>query len=150
MKKKMKINIKVILIVIIVFVLGIVVLNKNSNKEDTTEHVEKNNTQTNVVKLMQVTSENFETEVLKSDKTVVVEFYANWCEPCKEYEPILEALATENTDIKVVKVNVDTSNDIATKYKIISIPTTVVIKNGEEVNRVVGMMKKEHILEMTK
>jgi len=99
---------------------------------------------------MKVTSANFEEEVLNSDKTVLIDFYADWCGPCKAYSPIVEAVASENEDIKVVKINVDDAQDLAIKYQVMSIPTTVVIKNGQEVNRAVGMMSKSDLVEMVK
>ena len=102
------------------------------------------------MEILSVTSANFEKEVINSDKTVLIDFYADWCGPCKAYSPIVESVATENQDIKVVKINVDNAQDIAIKYQVMSIPTTVVIKNGQEINRAVGMMSKSDLLEMVK
>lgn len=81
---------------------------------------------------------------------VIVDFYADWCGPCKAYAPIVEAFAAENEDIKVVKVNVDDSEDLAIKYNAMSIPTTVVIKNGKEVNRAIGIISKSNLAELVK
>ncbi|MFV0519370.1 MAG: thioredoxin [Lachnospirales bacterium] len=97
-----------------------------------------------------VNESNFDTEVLGSDKVVLVDFYADWCGPCKMVAPILEEIATENTDIKVCKVNVDNSQDLAGKYGVVSIPTLVVIKNGEVVNKHVGALPKDKILSLVK
>ena len=102
------------------------------------------------MEIIKVTSQNFEEEVLNSEKTVVIDFYADWCGPCKLYGPIVEAVANENKDVKVVKVNVDNAQDIAVNYQVMSIPTTVIIKNGKEVERAVGMISKSELLEMVK
>lgn len=102
------------------------------------------------MEVLKVTSENFEEEVLKSDKTVLIDFYADWCGPCKMLSPIIEAVANENKDIKVVKINVDNAQDLAIEYQVMSIPTIVVIKSGQEVNRTVGVVSKSQIEEMVK
>ena len=83
------------------------------------------------MEVMKVTTANFEEEVLNSDKTVLIDFYADWCGPCKMFSPIVESVAEENEDIKVVKIDVDNAQDLAIKYQIMSIPTIVVIKNGQ-------------------
>lgn len=97
-----------------------------------------------------ITSENFEIEVLKSEKTVLVDFYADWCGPCKMLSPVVDEVAQENEDIKVVKINVDEAQNVAMKYNIMSIPTLVVIKNGQETSRSVGVIDKSQILDMIK
>ena len=102
------------------------------------------------MEVMKVTSANFEEEVLNSDKAVLIDFYADWCGPCKMFSPVVESVAEENEDIKVVKIDVDNAQDLAIKYQIMSIPTIVVIKNGQEVNRNVGVISKSQILEMVK
>ncbi len=93
---------------------------------------------------------DFEEEVLKSDKTVLVDFYADWCGPCKMLSPIIDKVSEENTDVKFVKVNVDANPDLAEKYEVMSIPTLIVIKNGETVNRSVGLVDKTAIEEIIK
>lgn len=100
--------------------------------------------------VIKVTDQNFEQEVLNSEVTVLVDFYADWCGPCKILSPIVEEVAQENSNIKVVKVNVDESQATAVKYQIMSIPTLVVIKNGNEVTRSVGVISKSEILNMVK
>lgn len=85
-----------------------------------------------------------------SEEDVLVDFYADWCGPCKMLSPIVEQVAQENKDIKVVKINIDQEQDIAIKYEIMSIPTLVVIKNGNETNRSVGLIGKSDILELVK
>ena len=100
--------------------------------------------------VLKITSENFEKEVLQSDKIVLVDFYADWCGPCKMLSPVVDSVANENADIKIVKVNVDNAQDLAIKYQVMSIPTLVVIKNGQEINRSVGVVSKSEIEEMVK
>lgn len=102
------------------------------------------------MEISKITNSNFDEEVLKSDKTVLIDFYADWCGPCKMISPIIEAVAKENQNIKVVKVNVDDAQDIAIKYDVMSIPTLVVVKNGEETKRVVGLVDKTEISNMIK
>lgn len=100
--------------------------------------------------ILKVNSQNFEEEVLKSEKTVLVDFYADWCGPCKMLSPIVDQVAEENEDIKVVKVNVDDAQDLAMKYQVMSIPTLVVIKEGKEIKRSVGLIDKNQVVNMIK
>ena len=102
------------------------------------------------MEIIKANSQNFEEEVIKSEKTILVDFYADWCGPCKMLSPIIDEVAEENDDIKVVKVNVDDSQDLAMKYQVMSIPTLVVIKNGSEINRSVGLIDKAQILNLIK
>lgn len=91
----------------------------------------------------QFTSDNFDTEVLKSDKPVFVDFFADWCGPCKMMSPVIEKLSDEfDGKIKVGKVNVDDYPELAEKYNVMSIPNMVFIKNGEVVDRVIGAIPK--------
>lgn len=100
--------------------------------------------------VLSVTSSNFEQEVIKSDKRVLIDFYADWCGPCKILSPRVAEIAKENKDIKVVKINVDENSELATQYNISAMPTLVVIEKGEEINRAVGALSKEKILELAK
>ena len=96
--------------------------------------------------VLNITSENFEEEVMKSEKIVLIDFYADWCGPCKMMSPVVEALATEMADtVKVGKVNVDENQELAIKYNIMSIPTVVIIKDGETKRTLVGARDKEDI-----
>ena len=92
--------------------------------------------------------ENFENEVLKSEKPVLVDFWASWCGPCRELGPVVDALGEELTDVKVVKINVDEERELAKKYRVFSIPTLVVIKDGQAVNKSVVVRSREEILAM--
>ncbi len=98
--------------------------------------------------VVEITKDNFQAEVLSSDKPVIVDFWASWCGPCKMLSPVVDQIAQENDNIKVCKVNVDDEQDIAVEYKVMSIPTLVVFKDGAEVNRSVGVKPKEEILAM--
>lgn len=95
-----------------------------------------------------ITKENFEQEVLKSEKTVLLDFWAAWCGPCKMLSPVVDAIAEERPDIKVGKINVDEQSALATEFQVMSIPTLVVIQEGKVVNRLMGAVPKEKILEM--
>ena len=93
-----------------------------------------------------INKDNFQEEVLNSDKPVLLDFWAPWCGPCRMVAPIVEEIAEERPDIKVGKVNVDEAQDLAMQFGVISIPTLVVVKNGEVVNQSVGARPKNQIL----
>lgn len=100
--------------------------------------------------IIEVNKDNFEEEVLKSNKKVLVDFWADWCGPCKMLSPVIDKLAEELEDVKVCKVNVDTEPTISIEYNIMSIPTLLVFENCVEVNRSVGLVSKEEVLELLK
>ncbi len=90
------------------------------------------------------TTENFEAEVLKSEKPVLVDFYADWCGPCKMMAPLIEKLAEEFSDTAVIgKLNVDDHEEIAMKYQVMNIPTLILFKNGNAVHRLVGVQSRD-------
>ncbi len=96
-----------------------------------------------------LTKDNFEKEVTESDKAVLIDFWATWCGPCKMIAPIIEQIAEEYSDeIKVGKVNVDDEPSLAAKFGITSIPTLLLVKNGEVVKTSVGYIPKEKIIEL--
>ena len=96
--------------------------------------------------MINLTSENFEKEVLKSEKPVLVDFFATWCGPCKMIAPIVEEIAKEHEeDLKVGKVNVDEAADLAIKYDVVSIPTLVLFRNGKVTATIVGYREKEEL-----
>lgn len=96
---------------------------------------------------LDLNSKNFENEVLNSERPVLVDFYADWCGPCKMMGPVVEELAEELKDIaKVGKINVDENQDLAMKYNVMSIPTLIIFKEGKETHRLVGVRDKSELL----
>ena len=95
-----------------------------------------------------INKENFQQEVLHSDKPVLVDFWASWCGPCQMVLPIMDEIADERSDIKVCKINVDEQKELARQFRVMSIPTLAVFKNGEMVNRSTGAKPKEQVLQM--
>ena len=97
---------------------------------------------------LHITTDTFESEVLNSDKPVLIDFWATWCGPCQMQGPIIDDMADELTDVKVCKVNVDENPDLAKKYRVMSIPNLVVIENGELKAQEVGVHDRAGILDM--
>lgn len=102
------------------------------------------------MKAFEITKLNFEEEVLKADKPVLVDFWASWCGPCKMLSPVVEELAGELDDVKVGKVNVDEQRELGQKYNVMSIPTLLVFKDGKVSATSVGVKSKAEILELFK
>ena len=143
---------------IIIFIASLLFINTMLNDQNNSTQVDVNNiTNQNLesevssdMEVMSVSNENFEGEVLKSDKKVLIDFYADWCGPCKMLSPIVEEVARDNSDIKVVKINIDENEELAVKYGVASIPTLIVIENGEVKNIRVGLMSKSEVEELVK
>lgn len=93
-----------------------------------------------------ITKENFKSEVLDSDKLVLIDFWASWCGPCRMMAPVIDAVAEELNDVKVGKINIDEESELASAFKIMSIPTIMLVNRGEVVNGVVGVRPKSDIL----
>lgn len=98
--------------------------------------------------LIQLKSNDFTHEVIESDIPVIVDFYADWCGPCKMLAPVMNEIAAEYGDeLKIVKLDVDNAKDIASEYAVMSIPTIILFKDGNEIERIVGFRSKEAIIE---
>ena len=100
--------------------------------------------------VVSVNSENFNGEVLENNGKVIVDFYADWCGPCKMMSPVIDNIAEETENVKVCKLNVDDAQDIAGEYGIMSIPTIIIFENGEIKEKFVGVTSKENILNALK
>lgn len=97
-----------------------------------------------------ITTENFEKEITHSDKPVIVDFWAEWCGPCRQLSPAVEALSEEVTDVKLCKINIDEQPELASRFRIMSIPTLAAFKNGELCNTSVGVIPKGAIMDLLK
>ncbi len=98
--------------------------------------------------VIKITKENFKSEVLESQKTVLIDFYADWCGPCRMVGPIVDEIANERADVKVCKINVDEENELASAFNVSSIPMLAVVKNGKVSNQAVGYRPKADIEKM--
>lgn len=96
--------------------------------------------------LERVNTETFNTEVLQSDKPVLVDFFATWCGPCKMLAPVMEELAAEISDTKIVKLDIDQSPEIAAEYGVMSIPTLILFRDGKPVKQTLGFLPKESLI----
>lgn len=101
-----------------------------------------------MMSVVSINNNNFENEVLKSSKPVLVDFYADWCGPCRMVSPVVDQIANEHPEYKVVKVNVDEQPELASKFNVMSIPALFVVSNGQVVNKSVGAKPKAQILSM--
>ena len=100
--------------------------------------------------VLHITKENYEAEVLRSDKPVLLDFWAVWCGPCRMISPAVEQIAAEHPEYKVGKINVDEEPELTKEFGIMSIPTLFVMKNGQIANQAVGVMPKDKILDLLK
>lgn len=98
--------------------------------------------------IVELNAQNFDKEVLLSDKPVLVDFWAAWCGPCRMLAPTIDEIAAERDDVKVCKVNVDNEEELAVRFAIMSIPTLLAFKNGQPVDQLLGVQPKQAILDM--
>lgn len=98
--------------------------------------------------VLKITKENFQEEVMQSQKPVLLDFWADWCGPCRAVGPVIDEIAGERTDIKVGKVNVEEQRELAAAFRVMSIPALVVIRDGKVVNQAVGARPKQEILSL--
>ena len=159
MKEKQKL---ILLIVMLIVVIGSAVIlyerfsqnaieaESNVTNEANVESNISENNENQKSDVLDIELSNFETEVIKSEKKVLIDFYADWCGPCQKLSPIVDKFAKEHSEIKVVRIDIDAQEDLADRYNIRSIPTLVVIENGEEINRVIGLVSEEKIIELCK
>ena len=97
-----------------------------------------------------INKHNFQEEILNSYKNVLIDFFADWCGPCQRVSPVIDEIARENPDIKVGKINVDEQPELASRFRVYTIPTLFVFKNGQVIEQAVGVQSKEHLLAMVK
>ena len=98
--------------------------------------------------ILTLTKDNFENEALKTEGKVLIDFWAPWCGPCRMMSPVVDEIAEELTDVKVGKVNVDEEPELAMKYGVMSIPTLIVLENGQVINKSLGAVPKENVLRL--
>ncbi len=119
-------------------------------EEQSEVKLEENQKESEAGKIVHVTIENFEEEVMNSEKIVLLNFYATWCRPCQDLSLVLEKISKEDIDAKIVKVNEAENKELMKKYNIEVFPTIIIIKDGEEIERVTGYMEEESIKQKIK
>ena len=144
MSKKKKLVIEILLFIIIVLLISMVYNHFVNNKIK--EEIKENNKEESKVEVLKITNNNFEQEVLNCNGNVIIDFYADWCGPCKMMSPIIDNIAEENPSVKVGKVNVDEAQELAVQYNVMSIPTIIIFKDGKVQKKFVGVTGKEDIL----
>lgn len=149
MDKKKKLIIEIVVFVLLLISITIIynyLINKNT-KQSMQENILENKEEEEKMEIMEINgAEQFEQEVINEDRIVFIDFYATWCMPCKTMSPIIEEIARENKEVKFVKIDIDKNEELAIKYNVMSIPTMLVMKNGEVIKTFVGVTNKESIV----
>ncbi len=143
-KKKLIIEIIIFIIALLAITFGYNYL-INQLTEEEGKDISKNINDENIEIIEIKNTEEFEKEVINSNQTVFIDFYATWCKPCKIMTPIIEEIAKEYKEIKFVKIDIDKNEELAIKYNIMSIPTMMIIKNGEVKKTFIGITDKQSI-----
>ena len=131
-----------LIVVFIALLIGVAILMNNTSETSSSGIKSK--------AAIEVDSSNFVEEALKTDKKVLIDFYATWCGPCKKLSPILEEVAGEHDEIKLIKIDVDKNELLASKFEVEAMPTLVVLEKGEELRRSVGLISKNKVVELIK
>ena len=153
MKEKIKIIVLIVVLVICIFGIKYILdteTEKMINNDTFSEEYYDESEDLKASSVITVTEDTFDEEVLNSDKKVVVDFYADWCGPCKQMEPIFEKVASETKDVKFVRLNVDYAQELSLKYGAYSIPFLVVFENGEVVETNTGLINESTLKELIK
>ena len=146
MKEKIKLIVLIIIFILFLICINTFMKNKTDSIIDRSKVLEQEKNSTiNKNEIIEVVEENFDEEVLNSDKKVLIDFYATWCEPCKQLSPIIDIVSSEIEDVKFVRIDVDKNKELSYKYQIQYMPTLIVIENGNEINRSVGLINKDSI-----
>ena len=147
MNKKKKLMIEIVLFIIVLISITLIYqeLVKGNEEQSIKENTLKNREEQKVEIMEIKNAEHFEQEVINESETVLIDFYATWCMPCKVMSPIIEEIAKEHKEIKVVKIDIDRNEGLAIKYNIMSIPTMLIMKNGEVTKTMVGIIEKQDI-----
>ncbi len=119
-------------------------------EEQKITNVEENQKESEESKIVHVTIENFEEEVLNSSKLVLLDFYATWCGPCQRLSPVLEEISNEENKVKIIKINEAENEELMEKYNVNMFPTIIIVKDGEEQERIVGYVEKETLKQKVK
>ena len=153
MKEKIKIIVLIVVLVICIFGIKYILdteTEKMINNDTFSEEYYDESEDLKASSVITVTEDTFDEEVLNSDKKVVVDFYADWCGPCKQMEPIFEKVASETRDVKFVRLNVDYAQELSLKYGAYSIPFLVVFENGEVIETNTGLINESTLKELIK
>lgn len=149
MNKKKKLIIEIALFILLLIGITVIynyLINKNI-EESIPEKDLKNSEEEEKVEIIEIkNAEQFEKEVINEGGVVFVDFYATWCMPCKTMSPIIEEIAKEHKEVKFVKIDIDKNEELAIKYNVMSIPTMIIMKNGEVTKTFVGVTNKENIV----